>query len=162
MSDKSCPKGLKAFEVERGHTREPPIPYIPVADEVAEAVTKTSGALGYQLDLPSGIKVTHALWESRNAEAFLKHVMAAMGYVTKKGYIKEYDAAASEAALAVHEDKVREDLYLAAAYTTAGPELAACAVDEAKVLEKNLAMAEVARKMFVLYKNLLSKNAQHK
>ena len=29
MSDKSCPKGLKPFEVERGHTREPPIPYIP-------------------------------------------------------------------------------------------------------------------------------------
>ena len=34
MSDKSCPKGLKAFEVERGHTRVPPIPYIPVEDEV--------------------------------------------------------------------------------------------------------------------------------
>ncbi len=85
MLDKSCPKGLKPFEVELGHTREPPILYIPVADEVAEAVTKTSGASGYKLDLPSGIKVTHALWESRNAKAFLKHVMAAMSYVTKKG-----------------------------------------------------------------------------
>jgi hypothetical protein len=62
MSDKSCPHGLKPFEVERGHTRAPPIPYIPVADDVAEAVTKTSGASGYKLDLPSGIKVTHALW----------------------------------------------------------------------------------------------------
>jgi len=29
-------------------------------------------------------------------------------------------------------------------------------------LEKNLAMAEVARKMFVLHKNILSKNAWHK
>jgi len=162
MSDKSCPKGLKAFEVERGHTREPPIPYIPVADELAEAVKKTSGASGYKLDLPSGIKVTHALWESGNAEAFLKHVMAAMSYVTKKGYIKEYDAAASEAALAVHEAKVREDLYLAAVDPTAGPELAACGIAEAKVLEKNLAMTEVARKMFVLYKNLLSENSRHK
>ncbi len=85
MSDKSCPKGLKPFKVERGHTREPPIPYIPVADKVAEAVTKTSGALGYKLDLPCGIKVTHALWENRNAEAFLKHVMAAMSYFAKKG-----------------------------------------------------------------------------
>jgi len=56
-----------------------------VADEVAEAVTKTSGASGYKLDLPSGIKVTHALWENGNAEAFLKHVMAAMSYITKKG-----------------------------------------------------------------------------
>ena len=37
--------------------------------------------------------MTHALWENRNAEAFLKHVMAAMSYVQKKGYIKEYEEA---------------------------------------------------------------------
>ena len=49
MSDKSCPNGLNAFEVERGHTRAPPIPYIPVADDVAEAVTKSSGASEYEL-----------------------------------------------------------------------------------------------------------------
>ena len=103
MSDKSCPKGLKPFEVERGHTREPPIPYIPVADDVAEAVTKTSGASGYKLDLPSGIKVTHALWENGNSEAFLKHVMAALSYVHKKGYIKEYEEAERNAGLAVHK-----------------------------------------------------------
>ena len=78
MSDKSCPNGLKAFEVERGHTRAPPIPYIPVADDVAEAVTKSSEASEYKLELPSGIKITHALWENRNAEVILKHVMAAM------------------------------------------------------------------------------------
>ena len=66
MLDKSCPKGLKAFEVERGHTRVPPIPYIPVEDNVAEVVIKASGALGYKLELPSGIKVSHALWESGN------------------------------------------------------------------------------------------------
>ena len=78
MSDKSCPNGLKAFEVERGNTRVPPIPYIPVADDVAEAVTKSSEASEYKLELPSGIKITHALWENRNAEVFLKHVMAAM------------------------------------------------------------------------------------
>jgi hypothetical protein len=92
MSDKSCPNGLKAFEVERGNTRVPPIPYIPVADDVAEAVTKSSGASEYKLELPSGIKITHALWENKNAEAFLKHVMAATSYVAKKGYIKEYEA----------------------------------------------------------------------
>ena len=97
MLDKSCPNRLKAFEVGRGHTRVPPIPYIPVADDVAEAVTKSSGALEYKLELPSGIKVTHSLWENRNAEAFLKHVMAAMSYVHKKVYIKEYEVAKREA-----------------------------------------------------------------
>ena len=91
--DKSCPKGLKAFKVERGHTRAPPIPYIPVDDAVAEAVIKSSGASEYKLELLSGIKVSHALWENGSAEAFLKHVMAAMSYVAKKGYIKEYELA---------------------------------------------------------------------
>jgi len=83
--------------------------------------------------------------------------MAAMSYVTKKGYIKEYDEAERAAGQAVYEAKVREDLYLAAPEPAAGaasPELAACGIAEAKVVEKNLAMAEVARKMFVLYKNL--------
>ena len=64
MSNKSCPKGLKPFEVERGHTREPPIPYIPAADDVAEVVTKSSWALEYKLELLSGIKISHALWEN--------------------------------------------------------------------------------------------------
>ncbi len=117
------------------------------------------------MDLTSGIKVTHALWESRNTEAFLKHVTAAMSYVTKKGYIKEYDDAERAAGLAVNEAKVCKDLYLAAAEPPAGtalPELTACAIAKAKVVEKNLAMAEVARKMFVLYKNLLSENARQK
>ena len=101
MLDKRCPKGLKAFEVERGRTRVPPIPYIPVEDDVAEAVIKASGDLEYKRELPSGIKVTNALWESGNAEAFLKHVMAAMSYIAKKGYIKEYKADERTSGLAV-------------------------------------------------------------
>ena len=40
---------------------------------------------------------TYPAKEKGNAEAFLKHVMAAMSYVAKKGYIKEYEAAESEA-----------------------------------------------------------------
>jgi hypothetical protein len=113
MSDKSCPKGLRYHKVERGHTRRPPILYIPVEDDVAEAVIKASRAPGYKLELPSGIKVTHALWESGNNEAFLKHVMAAMSYVAKKGYIKEYEASEREAGLAVFESKIVEDLGMA-------------------------------------------------
>ena len=85
-----------------------------MADDVAEAVTKHSRASEYKLELPSGIKVSHALWESGNAEAFLKHVMAAMSYVAKKGYLKEYEDAKQFSGLAVYESKVHEDLYMAA------------------------------------------------
>ena len=53
---------------------------------MASAVVKASGALEYKLELPDGIKVQHALWESVSVEAFLKYVMSAMGYVKRKGY----------------------------------------------------------------------------
>ena len=91
--------------------------------------------------------------------------MAAMSYVQKKGYIKEYEAAEREAGLAVFEAKVREDLYMAAPEPPAGtvsPELETFHEAEAKVKEKDLACREVAGKMFVLYKNLLRENARHK
>ena len=52
MPDKSCPRGLKALKVERGHESGPPIPCIPVEDDVAEAAIKASGALEYKLELP--------------------------------------------------------------------------------------------------------------
>jgi hypothetical protein len=57
MSDKGIPKGLKDFEVERGFTKRPPIPYIPIEDEVGESVKKASGASEYKLELLGGTKV---------------------------------------------------------------------------------------------------------
>ena len=42
------------------------------------------------------------------------------------------------------------------------PELEAFQEAKSKIRDKNLACTEVAGKMFVLYKNLLSKNACHK
>ena len=77
---------------------------------MAEAVTKSSGALEYKLEQPSGIKISHALWENGITEAFLKHVMAAMSYVHEKGYIKEYDVVEREAGVAAFECKIDEDL----------------------------------------------------
>ena len=43
MSDKSVSKGLKDFEVERGFTKRPPIPHIPIEDEVGKLVMKLPG-----------------------------------------------------------------------------------------------------------------------
>ena len=45
---------------------------------------------------------------------------------------------------------------------TVSPELVAFQEAESNVNDKNLACVEVAGKMFVLYKNLLSENAHHK
>ena len=165
MSDKSIPKGLKDFEVERGYTKWPPIPYIQKEDEVAELATKASGASEYKLELPGGTKVQRALWESRNNEAFLNHVMSVMSYVTRRGYFKEYEEAKREAGRVVLDQRAAEDLWLAAAQPldgTESPEFVAFKAADKILIGKNLACAEVAGKMFVLYKNLLSKNALSK
>ena len=54
--------------------------------------------------------------------------MAALSYVHKKGYIKEYDLAEREAGVAAFECKIAEDLWIAAPEPAAGtvlPELEA-------------------------------------
>ena len=92
--------------MERGFTKRPPIPYIPVEDEVGKLVSKVSGALEYKLEFPGGTKVSHALWEYGSVEAFLKHVMSTMSYLTRKGYLKEYEEAKGEAGKVVYDAKM--------------------------------------------------------
>ena len=151
--------------MERGYTRRPPIPYIPIQDEVSELVIKASGASDYKLELPGGIKVQHVFLESGNNEAFLKHVMSAMSYVSRKGYFKEYEEAEREACRAVLVQRAAEDLWLAAVLPPEGtesPEFVFYKPTEKLVVDKNLAVAEFVGKMFVLYKNVLIKNARSK
>ena len=91
--------------------------------------------------------------------------MAAMNYVAKKGYIKEYEVAEREAGLTVFACKVAEDLWMAADESLAGtlsPELVAFQEAKINVNGKNLTRVEVAGKMLLLYENLLCKNARHK
>ena len=74
------------------------------------------------MELTGGTKAQHALWESGNNEAFLKHVMRAMSYVTREGYFKEYEEAKREAGRAVLEKRAAEDLWLSAVQPLDGTE----------------------------------------
>ena len=88
-----------------------------------------------------------------SAEAFLKHVMSAMSYIAKKGYIKEYEAAKKTAGLAVFKCKVREDLWIAADVPPAGtvsPELEAFQEAKSKVRNKTADRDPCLRKGAVL------------
>ena len=88
-----------------------------------------------------------------------------MSYVSKKGHIKDCETAKRTAELEVFKCKVQEDLWVGADELPSGtvsPELEAFREAKAQLRDKNLACAEVARKMFVIYKNLLSENAWHK
>ena len=83
-----------------------------------------------------------------------------MSYVSKKGYIKEYEADERTAGLAVFECKVGEDLWIAADDPPAGtvlPELEAFREAKAKVIYKDLVCAEVAGKMLSYTKISLAK-----
>ena len=132
---------LKDFEVERGYTKQPPIPYIPVEDEVGELVIKASRALEYKLELLGGTKASRALWESGSVETFLKHVMSAMSYVTQKRYFVEYKEAKREHGRAVYEAKLVKNLWLAVPEPPEGtesPELTAVKDTEKKIIIANL------------------------
>ena len=74
------------------------------------------------MELPDGTKVQHTLWESGNNEAFLKHVMSVMSYLTRKVYFKEYEEAEREAGRAVLVQRAAEDLWLAAVLPPEGTE----------------------------------------
>ena len=91
--------------------------------------------------------------------------MSAMSYVARKGYFKEYEEAKREAGKAVWDANIAEDLWMAAEEPPPGTvfmELQALSVAERNVILKKLTCVEVAGKMFVLYENLLSKNARSK
>ena len=138
MSDNSVPKGLKDFEVERGYMKRPPILYIPVEDEVGEKVPKASRASEYKLELPGGTKVSHAL-ESGSNKAFLKHVMSAMSYVTRKCYFKEYAEVEREAGQAVFDLKTAESRWMTSEEPPEGtisPELEAYRESDIEIIEK--------------------------
>ncbi len=73
---KSVPKGLKDQEVEKGSVKKcPPIPYVPVVDEVHDAVNKTTSKEGtFTIKLPDKTQFTVNIWDSSTPEAFLIHV----------------------------------------------------------------------------------------
>ncbi len=86
---KSVPKGLKDQEVEkRSVKKRPPIPYVPVVDEVQDAVNKTKGKEGTcTIKLPDKTQFTVNIWDTGTPEAFLIHVQTAVSACRRKGAV---------------------------------------------------------------------------
>ena len=95
---KSVPKGVKDQEVEQGSMKKhPPIPYVPVVDEVQDAVNKTKGKEStYTIKLPDKTQFTVNIWDSGTPEAFLIHVQTAMNACKRKGLFSDFDAASDD------------------------------------------------------------------
>ena len=89
--DKALPKGLKNEEVKRGKIKRPPVPYIPLADPIGDAVKDSSGTKSFKISLPDGTIVYHAVFENGSNEAFVIHVQEIMIFCKRKGFYDGYD-----------------------------------------------------------------------
>ena len=90
MSDqKTVPKGLCEQEVEWGHTKKLPIPYIPFNDEIGNKEVK-SDARTFKVKIDNKTTVLASVWTGRNPEGFLIHVISAMNYIERSKLFEEW------------------------------------------------------------------------
>jgi hypothetical protein len=90
-TSKAVPDGLKNQECEKGNCKkQPPIPYVPMVDEVQDAVNK-GNEYSYKIKLPDKTEFSVLIWDTGTQEAFLIHVQQAKSECKRKGLFKDYD-----------------------------------------------------------------------
>jgi hypothetical protein len=169
---KAVSGGLKNQECEKWNRKEcPPIPYVPVVDEVQEAIAKGK-EYSYKIKLPGKTKFSVPIWDTGTQEAFLIHVQQAKSTCLRKGLFQDYNDTIEAESEATDNAK---NFWEAIANTT-GPkskkdatapnqfsldELKA-SLKEALLVQKEVqeAQSTAAKGFFLLYVNLLSKDAQ--
>ncbi len=104
-TSKAVPGGLKNQECEKGNRKKcPPIPYVPVVDEVQEAISKGKD-FSYKIKLPNKTKFSVPIWDMGIQEAFLIHVQQAKSTCKRKGLFQDYDDAIGAESKAVEQAK---------------------------------------------------------
>jgi len=168
---KSVPKGLKDQEVEKGSVKKrPPIPYVPVVDEVQDAVNLTKGKTAtYTIKLLDKTQFTVSIWDAGTPEAFLIHVQTAVNACKRKGLFSEFDDATDD----VIELNKNIATYREVIATAKAGKKKGSTVDPPTDVEKSLkdciAALAVAREeqvtaaegFFSLYGNLLTEDARY-
>ena len=87
--------GLKARECERIKLREPPpVPYVPIRDEVQEEVAKLRN-MEIKTTLEKDTTLNFPVWqENGTREGFLMHAQAVLDAIKKRGHFDDYNKAA--------------------------------------------------------------------
>ena len=82
--------GLKARECERIKLREPPpVPYVPIRDEVQEEVAKLRN-MEIKTTLEKDTTLNFPVWqENGTREGFLMHVQAVLDAIKKRGHLED-------------------------------------------------------------------------
>ena len=78
--------------VPRNRKKCPPIPYVPVVDEVQEAISKGKD-FSYKIKLPDKTELSVPIWDTGTQEAFLIHVQQAKSACKRKGLFQDYEDA---------------------------------------------------------------------
>ena len=87
-NQKMVPKGIREQEVERGHTKKPPIPYIPVDDKIGNKVK--SDACTFKVKIDDKKTVRTSIWTGGNPKGFLIHVIHKMKYLERTKLFEEW------------------------------------------------------------------------
>jgi hypothetical protein len=104
-TSKAVPKGLKNKEFEKGNRKKrPPIPYVPMVDEVQEAISKGKD-FSYKIKLPDKTKFSVPIWDTGTQEHFLIHVQQAKSACKRKGLFQDYDDAIEAETKSVEQAK---------------------------------------------------------
>ncbi len=87
---KMVPEGLKPRECERIKLRKPPpVPYVPVKDEVQDDVAKMQ-SLEIKMMIEKDTTLNLSVWQENGArEAFLMHVTAVLNAIKKRGHLDD-------------------------------------------------------------------------
>ncbi len=90
-TSRAVPEGLKNHECKKGNRKKPPpIPYVPLVDEVQEAIAKGK-EYSNKVKLPNKTKFSVPIWDTGTQEAFLIHMQQAKSACKRKGLFQDYD-----------------------------------------------------------------------
>jgi hypothetical protein len=94
---KTVPDGLKAKEWVQIKLRKlPPVPYVPVKDEVQDEVARI-GSMEIKTTLEKDTTLNFAVWqETGTCKAFLMHVTAVLDAIKKRGHLNDYEKATGQ------------------------------------------------------------------
>ena len=88
-------KGLKDQECKCSNwTNRPPIPYVPVVDEIQDAVNANNNEPRTQkIKLPNKTEFQAGVWNTGTPEEFLMHVKQAIHACDRMGLFSDYETA---------------------------------------------------------------------
>lgn len=166
MTERIGAKGLKDHECEKGKcVRRPPIPYVPVFDEVQETLAAKRDERYDTFELPNKTKFKVRIWETGTPEEFLNHVKQALNACERLGYFEDYKKSFQAREKARRNAKGQEEIikslteeHVAEFLLEGAKEKQVSFIEEAKEAEANREVA--AQNFFSMYANTFSIEAR--